>query len=167
MSDAPRVLLSIGSVGAIAGAAGAGALLAPAPLFWWLLLCAFFATVAAFHGVTSNPRDLAAALFLALPPVAALAAEGSPAWLIGPLAALLLLGGELCALAWTCEGSRPLNDVQRRRLRASLGLALGAAGAGLAVGVLGGVALPGGTVALVGAAIVAAALARRVFGVAG
>ena len=167
MSDAPRVLLSIGAVGAIAAAAFAGAVLAPAPLFWWLLLCAFFATVAAFHGVTSNPRDLAAALFLALPPVAALAAEGSPAWLIGPLAALLLLGGELCALAWTCEGSRPLNDVQRRRLRASGGLALMAATAGLLVGLLGRVPLPGGTLVLVGMAVVAAALARRVFRTAG
>ncbi len=83
-----------------------------------LLLLAFAALAggAAVQSLTSEPRDLIPALVLALPPVMALAAPGSPTWLIGPLAVLLLLAGELNALSWDCRGPFPMSAVQRHRL---------------------------------------------------
>ncbi|MGD2068899.1 MAG: hypothetical protein PVI57_09535 [Gemmatimonadota bacterium] len=82
----------------------------------WLYFCVALAGATAFQSVASEPRDLMPALLFSLPPVMALAAEGSPTWLIGPFGVLLLLAAELSALSWEFQGEGPPAPVTIRRL---------------------------------------------------
>lgn len=159
----PRVVLGVGSVAIVAVVVVAAAALAPDGARPWLLLSGVLAVVAAVQGVASDPRDLATALLLSLPPVIALVADGSPTWLIGPLGALLLVAGELNALSWECQVARPIGPVKRRRLLATGQLASIGVAASLAVGVVARGPWPGGTATAVVAAAALAALGGVVF----
>ena len=133
----PRVLLASASVVAIAAVALLGAWLAPRGARPWLLGAAGLAVIAAVQSAASDPDDLTAALLLSLPSVVGLVGGGAPSWLVGPFGALLLLAGELNALAWSCEGADQMTVPQRRRLAHVLGLVAFAAVAALAVESLG------------------------------
>ena len=129
-----RVILGAGSVALPAIAIGMALAFGPNSGRSLLLLCGVFAVALAAKSAFMDPADITPALLLALPPVAALAADGSPTWLMGPLAALLLLGAELTMIGWRLRGSRPLSMVQKRRLGDLATLGLLAIAATLATG---------------------------------
>jgi len=119
-----RVILGAGSVALPAIAIGMALAFGPVSGRALLLLCGVLAVALIAKSAVMDPADIIPALLLALPPVAALAADGSPGWLIGPLATVLLVGAELNVIGWRLRGSRPLSMVQKRRLGdlATLGL---------------------------------------------
>jgi hypothetical protein len=130
----PRIVLGAGSVVLLATAVGIALAFGPDRARPLLLLCGALAVAVAIHSTLVEPADITPALLLALPPVAALAADVSPSWLIGPLATLLLLAAELSVLGWRWRGRGPLSPVQRRRLFDLAVLGLLAMAASLAVG---------------------------------
>lgn len=136
MTTRPRVLLAAASVAITVFVVGAAALLGPSGARPWLVADVVIVAIVAVQSAGSDPRDLNAALLLSLPPVAALLAEGSPTWLIGPLATLLLVASELNALSWACERAAPMTGVQRGRLRDVARLGALAFVASLAAGLL-------------------------------
>lgn len=148
-----RQVLATCSVALFLVVTGVAIAFAPDGAQGWLLIAGLAAGVTAIQSVASDPRDLAPALVFSLFPVLSLLTPGSPAWLVGPLAALLVVAAELSVLSWAWQGGRPPPPLRRRRLVevAWLG-ALGLAG-GLAVGVIRFGPLPGGAlVALVATA---------------
>jgi hypothetical protein len=163
VKPSPRWTLALASLLIFGGVLVLAVALGPREGRILLLAFSLLAGGAAVQSVTSEARDLIPALVLALPPVMALAAPGSPTWLIGPLAVLLFVAAELNALGWECRGPFPMSFAQRRRLLDSLGLALIAFGGCLAVEavVAGGVA--GGRLAVTAAALVLGALGLVVF----
>jgi hypothetical protein len=95
--------------------------------------------------------------------VVALAADASPTWLIGPLAAVLLVAGELNALSWELQGRKPLDAARRRRLLQIGGLGvLGVAAAAL-VAAAAAVPGPSGLAAVLLATVAFAALGGVLF----
>jgi len=134
----PRVVLASCSVALVALVVVTGALLGPDGARTWLLVCGAAAVFAAAQTASSNPADLTPTLLLALPPVLGLLAGDSPAWLIGPLGALLLAASELNALAWECRGADSLSAANRRRLADVFRLVALGAGASLVVGLVAG-----------------------------
>lgn len=159
-----RVVLASCSVAVIAtvnATAAAVALDDARPL---LLLCSVVALGAAVQSAAWNPAVLTSGLLFSLPPVIALLAGDGPTWLIGPLGALLLVGAELNALSWQCRGGG-LHDVLARRRLWKVGQ-LGVLGlaASLVVAAAASGPSPGGTPAIVIAAIALAALAYVMFG---
>lgn len=131
--SAVRALLAAASVAIIGAVCFSAALLGPETARPWLLLCGVAAVVTAVQTVAADERDLPAALILSLPSIASLLADGSPAWLVGPLSALLLAAGELNALSWRAAAQGPLTAVNRRRLKAIISLASMGIAAGLVV----------------------------------
>jgi hypothetical protein len=123
-----------GSVALLATAVGIALALGPDRGRPLLLICGALAVAMAIHAAIVEPADITPALLLALPPVAALSADASPTWLIGPLATLLLLAAELSVLGWRWRGSGTLSPVHRRRLLDLAVLGLLAMAASLAVG---------------------------------
>lgn len=111
-----RVILASASLAILIGVALSGVLLAPERLRPWLWTSAGLAAITGLQSIASDPRDIGFALLFTLPPLIALTADGSPTWLIGPLAALLLLAGELNALSWACQAAGTMSPVKRRRL---------------------------------------------------
>lgn len=82
----------------------------------------------AISSLIAEPRELLAALVLGAMPVMALATEEATSWLVGPLAVLLLVGGELNAWSWELGESESVRlDTRRRTIGivrlAALGLA--------------------------------------------
>lgn len=159
----PRLILGSCSVAIIAVVAVTAAALGPEAAQPWLLLSAGVAVITAVQGAASDPGDLAPALLFGLPPVIGLLADGSPTWLIGPLAVLLLVAGELNALAWESRGSGPLSTMRRHRLRSVGQLAAVGLVASLLVWMVGQGPAPRGTVAAVVAGVALAALGGVVF----
>ena len=127
----------------------------------WLSLSALMAIAMALLSVTSEPKDLAWALLFSAPPVAALAAEGSPTWLIGVLAAGLLIAAELNTLSWEWPAGGASDVVQRRFLEIGVLAGLGVV-ASLAVFAVARGPVMGPTSALVVAGGGLAALSRIV-----
>lgn len=158
MSAWPRIVLACFSVAIVAAVVVTAAAFGPEAPRRWLLLCGMLAVVAALQSVTAEDRDLAAALLLSLPPVLALASEGSPTWLIASLGALLLMAGELNALSWECQVPGPMKAGIPRRLLDTAGLAAVGLGGSLAVYFVAQVSTFGGTGAVVLAAVALAAL---------
>lgn len=164
-ASAPALVVSYGSAGVIVlvnvAALGLGPGGGARPV---LLLCALMAGWAAYRSVTDDPRALTVALLVSVAPVVALLADGSPTWLVGPLAALLLVAGELNVLGWELRGRGATADVPRHRL-AEIGK-LGALGAAAALAI--GLATPapafGGMPALLLAAVAFVVLAGVLFG---
>ena len=132
----PRFALAAASVAVLAAAMLLAGVLGPHGSRVWLLFCGLLAVAVAVEAVAADARALGPALLLALPPVASLVSEGSPAWLVPPLGVLLLVAAELSTLSWECRGPGPagtlrarLEDVGRLAL---LGLAASALLAGAA-----------------------------------
>lgn len=163
MTAPARIVAASGSVAIVAGVVVVAAALGPDESRAWLLFCGLLAAAAALQGVLSEPRDLAPALLLSLPPVVALASDGSPAWLIGPLGTLLLVAGELNALSWECRGTGPTTGVRTRRLLEIGQLAALALGAAAVVRVIPAVPVLGGAGAVAVAAAAIAVLGILVF----
>lgn len=163
MTAPARIVAASGSVAIVAGVVVVAAALGPDDSRAWLLFCGLLATAAALQGVLSDPRDLAPALLLSLPPVVALASDGSPTWLIGPLATALLVAGELIALSWESRGTGPTSSLGPRRLLEIGQLAALALAAALAVRVIPPVPVLGGAAAVAVAAAAIAALGILVF----
>jgi hypothetical protein len=162
VTERPRLVVASLSVALVAGVACTAAALGP-PDEVWLWFSAIFATLAAVQSVASAPRDLGWALALASLPVAYLVSDGSPTWLIGPLAALLLLAGELNALSWEARGTGAARALTARRFGRIGVLTAWALGAAMAVGVMARMAVPGGLAALVLASAALAALGGVLF----
>jgi hypothetical protein len=159
----PRLVLAAASVALFAAVALLAVLAAPPPWRAWLAACAGLALIAALQSVAADPRDLATALLLSLPPVLALLADAAPTWPVGPLAVLLLVASELGAMSWDCQGTTDLTPAARARLMAMAPLAgLGLLGA-LVVTMVGRVPVPAAGFALAGAAAVAAVGAHLLF----
>lgn len=97
-----------------------------------LAICGAMAVAAAAQAVVWGPEGLTPALLLSLPPLLALAAAGPGSWLIGPLAALLLLASELNAAGWEFRGAEAGGLLVRRRVASAARLA----GGGIAASVL-------------------------------
>lgn len=151
-----RVVLASCSMAILVAVVGVALTSGPGGPPVWLLFCGILAVAAGLQGVTSEPKDLTPALVLSLPPVVALAAEGSPTWLIGPLSALLLLSAELQALSWECRGTGSTGSfVPRRLLRVGVLVSLGLV-ASVGVEAVAGSWAASGTTAV---ALAAAALA--------
>lgn len=163
MSRWIRLALMTTVVGLVGIVGLSAALLNPPGTRTWLVLCALVGTGAAVQAVSSEPRELIAALILAILPVIGLASEGSPAWLGLPFAALLLVAGELTALAW--EGpARKLEDGSlQARLREAGSLALFGLGASVVVSAAGHMGLVSGTWAVVIGALGIVGVAQVMF----
>jgi hypothetical protein len=129
-----------------------------------LLLLALAASVAGIQSVARDPSALTWALLASVPALSGLLAEGSPTWLIGPLAALLLVAAELNALSWEIRGGQPVHALPANRLAyigqiGALGLA-----ASLVVGLSPSLPSPGGLPAVLFAAVALVILGIAMFG---
>lgn len=162
-----RRLLAAGSCALIVVAAAVGVVGTPGESGVLVLIVAIAVIVFAIQAAISDPSDLSVALLLSAWPVLAILEETPDSWLIGPLAVLLLLAGELNALSWASQGQEPLNAIARRRLAASFRLAGVALLASLGVSALGrtwvsgtGVAYVLGVAGLVGLAVMVFRLPR-------
>jgi hypothetical protein len=135
------------------GAAGLAIAYGPPSTAVWMVIVSVGAAAFAVQSVVSDPADLTLAMLLCAAPILTLLGEGAPGWLIGPLAVMLLVGGELNALSWASQGGEALGVVGRRRLAASLRLAGTALVAALGVTALGELWVSGrGVVFVVGVA---------------
>jgi hypothetical protein len=132
----------------------------------WLAFCGLLALAMALPSITSEPKDFAWVLVFSLPPVAALVARGSPTWLAGPLAALLLVSAELNTLSWEWEPGGAFDRVRRRRLTEVAWVAGFGLAASLAVLMVARRPVMDGTIAVVAAAGGLAAVGWVVFGAA-
>lgn len=159
----PRLILASCSVAIVLLVVTTATALGPDGARPWLLVSGSIAVITAIQAAASDPADLAPALLFSLPPVIALLADGSPTWLVGPLGACLLLAGELSALSWESQGTRPLSAVRQHRLRGTAQLVSLGLIASLGVAMVGRIPSPGGTVAVVVSAAALAALARVLF----
>lgn len=157
-----RIILAAGSVTVIGVVVYAATVLGPPDVRTWLMLCGIIAVLAALQSAALDPSDLAVALLFSAPPVIALVADGSPTWLIGPLAALLLVAGELNALSWECLGTEPTGGVVPRLLNIGRVAALGMA-VSLPIGVITPGGVPGGALVVAVAAAVLALAGSAVF----
>lgn len=149
MRNPPAVLLASMSVAIFAIVNAAATSLGPAAARMLLLACAIAAVGVAVQTAALELAVLKWALLFSMPPVVALAADGSPTWLIGPLGALLLIASEVCALSWEIRGVRPSAAILWDRLR-NIGV-LGALGlvASLAIAGIGSVPILDGMLAVV------------------
>jgi hypothetical protein len=157
MRGDPRTLIRTLSVCAISAAIVVALQLGPRDIRVWLSVCGLVSVAMSVSSLVAEPRELLVALAFALPPVMALAAEGSPTWMIAPLATVLFVGAELNALSWEMSGPRTTHALVRRRLVGIGGMAgLGLVGA-LAVGAVARTALlaPSLAVAVASAALAA------------
>lgn len=164
MTTKPRILFASCSVTIIIVVNLTAVLLGPIAVRPLLVVSGLIAASVAVQSVRWNPAGLAPALYFSLPQVIAMLAGESPAWLIGPLGASLFIAAELHALSWECRGSGPIDALARRRML-NIGQ-LGGLGlvASLAVPAVAAGPSPGGTAAVVIAAIALAVLARVTFG---
>ena len=158
-----RVLLGAWSVAIIAVVVFTASAVGPEGMRLWLLLCSVVAVGAALQSVALDPPDLTTALLFSLGPLIGLLADGSPAWLIGPFAALLLLAAELNALSWACQAEGSMTSRQRRRLLNSGRLAALAFVAASIVSAIARTPMAGGTLALILAVALLAVLGRSLF----
>jgi hypothetical protein len=159
-----RRTLALGAVTAVLVTNLVAAVFAGGELQWLLYASAAVATLTAVLAVTSSGEAIAGAFLFSLPAVLALLASDGGRWLIGPLGALLLLAGELSAWSWEYAGVVPAEPevMSQRGLDVARLAGLGLL-ASVAVGVAGLGRLPGGSAAVVVAAIAVAALARLTF----
>lgn len=116
MRGPTRVAVAASSVAAIALAVVLSLLLNPREIRAWLAVPGVVAVALSISSVVAEPRELLAALLFGATPVMGLAGEGAPSWMIGPLAVLLLVGGELNAWSWELGGSESAGRGGRRRL---------------------------------------------------
>ncbi len=119
----PRALLAAGSVATVAAVVFMALPAVHPGAQRWILASGILAVIATVQTVASDPRDLKTAMLLALPAPAALAVTGAAAWLVGPLAVLLLVAAELSTLSWECQDAERLTTVQRGRLWSVAGIA--------------------------------------------
>lgn len=163
MMNSPRIVLAAATLGIIAVVNLTAASFGPADSRWLLLLSGFFAIGAAFQSVAWEPSDLLPALLFSLPPVMSLVADGSPAWLIAILGALLLAAAELHALGWECDGVGPSGAATRRRFRTIAELTLAGAAAGALVLAFGTIPLFAGVAAVVTGGVAIALISLLLF----
>ena len=128
-----------------------------------LLLCSVAAVVIGRQSAIRDPSALTWALLASAPPIMALSAAVSPSWLIGPLAVLLLLAGELNALGWELRGAKGVESVARHRLLEMGKLGTTALLAALLVGLLPRGSAAGGFVPYLVAGLALVALGWVVF----
>lgn len=159
MTGRRRQLVGATSVGAVS-AAVLIALVAgpPGSARIWLSVIGLVAVGMSVSSVVAEPRELLATLVLGAAPVMGLAADDASAWLIGPLGALLLVGGELNAWSWELGGTVSEERDARRRSRSIASLALLGLLSSLAVSIAAQSTVPGGLVAVTLAAAALAAL---------
>jgi hypothetical protein len=115
----------------------------------WLLACAVIATGTAIQAVSAEPRDLIPALLFAMIPVAGLVSPGSPSWMGPPLAALILLAGELSVLTWEDPARMAEDGSLVARLREAGVLAVLGTAVAVVVWGFAGIGVPGGNLAVV------------------
>lgn len=156
MRGPPRALVAAASVGAIAAAVALSLALGPQEIRALLTVPGVAAIALSVSSVVAEPRELLAALVLAALPTVGLAHEDASSWMIGPLAVLLLLGGELNAWSWELGGREPIE--WGRRLASVAQLAAMGMGASMAVSVAARAALLSGLAAVGVAAAATAAL---------
>lgn len=151
MTRLPRMALALGTIGLVAATSLAASVMAPPGSRIGLLLFSVMAVAMAVQAVSSEPRDLIPAILLALVPVVALASEGAPGWLVGaPLAVLLLLAGEACALSWEVPaGDRGAMDFLLPRVVEAVILAALGLAAAVVVGMAGRLSPLSGILAVV------------------
>jgi hypothetical protein len=101
----------------------------------WLFVPGFVAIALSISSVVAEPRELLASLVLGAAPLMGLAAQDASSWMIGPLAVLLLMGGELNAWGWELGGSESTGRAGRRRIVGIMRLATMGLVASLAVSV--------------------------------
>lgn len=111
-----RTVIATASVAAIATAVVTALHFGPPQHRVWLSVLGILGLAMAFPSLFVDPRDLLPALVFSAAPVMALVSDGAPAWLIAPLAVLLLLGGELNAHCWELDGPKSLAPEGRQRL---------------------------------------------------
>lgn len=167
MTDRVGILLGSCAVAIFAAVNVAAATLGPAAARPLLLLFTVAAVGVAAQTAALEFGALKWALLFSMAPLIALVAEGSPTWLVGPLATLLLIASQLCALSWEIRGvgSNAAIPWDRLRIVGQLG-ALGLV-ASLAVERIASGPVLGGTLAIVLGGIALAGLALTVFGRAG
>lgn len=164
MTGRAGILLASCAVTIFAAVNVAAATLGPAAARPLLLLFTVAAVGVAAQTAALEFAALRWALLFSMPPVIALVAEGSPTWLIGPLATLLFVASELCALSWEIRGAGSSAPIPWDRLRivgqlGALGLVASLAVEGIASG-----PVLGGTLAVVLGGIALVGLALAVFG---
>jgi hypothetical protein len=150
------VLVAAASVGAIAAAVVLSLTLGPRETGSLLAVPGIAAVAFAISSVVAEPRELLATLFLAAVPTMALVHPDASSRMIGPIAALLLLGAELNAWSWDLGGSEPIE--WRRRLVSIVQLSATGLAASLAVSVAARAPWLNGLAAVAVAAAVIAAL---------
>jgi hypothetical protein len=156
-----RIVVAASSVAIIAAVNLLAAASGPPALELWLRIIAVVATAAAVQSAAWDRTDLLLALLLSMPALAALTAETSPTWLIGPLSALLLVAAELNALSWQLQGPEPLDAARRRTLLRIGVLGVLALGAAAIVTAAGALPVPPGMAAVMLAAAAFALLGAR------
>jgi len=112
----PRYVLQMASVCAVAAAVFVAIANGTQPASTWLLFPGLTAIALSVSSAVADPRELLPALVLGAAPVMGLAHPAAPHWLIGPLAVLLFVAGELNAWSWELVGHDPTGRDDRRRL---------------------------------------------------
>ena len=149
--------LSYASIGVFAFVAFTAWSLAPGSVRPLSLVFATAALVICRQAALRDPSALTWALLASAPPVMALVSGRSTDWLVAPLAALLLLAGELNALGWDLRGASDSQALSRSRLIDSARLCLaGLAAAAIVVRIPRAPAVGGTAMILIGAAALAA-----------
>lgn len=116
MVGRPRTLIAMASVAATAIAVATAISSGPPEHRVWLGVSGLMGLAMTFPSLFVDPRDLLPALVFSAAPVMALVSDGSPGWLIAPLAVLLLVAGELNACYWQSAGPAGLRGYGLRRL---------------------------------------------------
>jgi hypothetical protein len=130
-----------------------------------LILSGIGAVAAAVHVMVWGTEALTPALLLSLPPLLMLGGGEGVAWLIAPLASLLLLASELAVTGWELRDVNSHEPLLKRRLTGAGFLAGGGTAASLLVMAVAGAGPSlGGTAAVVLAAGALAALGWVLFG---
>lgn len=151
-------MISSASVAAISSAVLIALALGPRQATVLLSVVGLVAIGMSISSVVAEPRELLAALVLGAAPVMGLAGAGGSAWMIGPLAVLLLVGGELNAWSWELGGTVSEERDARRRLTSIMRVAVIGLFSSLAVTIAAQSTLGGGLVAVTVAALALAGL---------
>ena len=159
MTGRARMVIAAASIVSFAAAVLTSLRLGPIEGRIWLSVIGVAAIVLCFPSLLVSPRDLLATVVASLAPLMALASEGEPSWLIGPVAALLLLGAELNALCWEMQGPSALQSDARVRVSRIAALTLLGLAASFTVTIAARSSWLDGTVAVAVASCGLAALA--------
>lgn len=158
-----RLVLRVLSVACFCVAVLTALTFVPRVVRGWLVVSGGVGIAMSVSSAVANPRELTVALLASLAPVLGLVSDGSPSWLIGPLAVALLVGAELNSWSWSAPAVKVHPESVRARGRGLVVLALGGLALSLSVSAAARFAVPGQAAAVVVSSLVLAGLGWLLF----